>query len=281
MLSDFDKEPEVFHNKVLVTLAIGKYVRLMEFARPSLANYAKTWGYDLIEITHSWDTSRPHAWTKILAIRELLDRYDFVFYVDSDALILRNDEDIESEFDHDFAWPVGPVNGKTCPNAGIMAIRSSTRTKQLFDLAYQQEDLIFNGWWEQAALLRVLQYEDPREGEKHWKEFDLESLEISVFELDSRWNSTIPGMSSNPIIRHFAGDPWELKLALMSEYALSRTFFLPESTFESGKTSDAEASFIEARNGIFQMRLGLTQRLSRLPRRIWSKLSKTTPYKYK
>jgi hypothetical protein len=281
MLSDLDKEPKAPSSKVLVTLAIGKYVRLLGLARPSFAGYAEKWGYDFHEIVDSWDSSRPHAWTKILAIRELLDRYDFVFYVDSDALILRTDVDIESEFEHDFAWPSVLINGKPCPNAGIMAIRSSVRTKKLFDLAYEQKDLIFNGWWEQAALLRVLQYEDPRDGEKHWSEFELGKLPVSVFELDSKWNSTIPGMSPNPIIRHFAGDPWDLKLALMSEYALTRSILLNKSISSVDTISDAEISFVEARKNIFQMQIGLKQKLLTLPRRLWSKLSKSNPYKYR
>jgi hypothetical protein len=94
-----------------VTLAAGNYLQLLEMSRISFRDYAEKWGYDFVEVTESWDKTRPYAWTKLLAIRDLLDKYDFVFYVDSDALILREDIDISAIANTDFAWPVGPVNG--------------------------------------------------------------------------------------------------------------------------------------------------------------------------
>ena len=269
------------NRKVLVTLAAGKYLQLLEMSRITFIDYAKKWDYDFVEVTESWDESRPYAWTKLLAIRDLLDKYDFVFYVDSDALILRDDIDIATIYHTDFAWPVGPVNGRICPSAGIMAIRSSESSKMLFDLAYRQTDLIYNGWWEQAALMRILQYEDPRDHERHWSEFNLEKLQIGITELDSSWNSTIQEFSGDPIIRHFAGDPFPLKLLLMAEYILARISPHMSTKLTVKERLNANTHYLNGRNEIFKLQVTWQDNVRRAMRRAWSKIAKTPRYKYK
>ncbi len=269
------------NRKVLVTLAAGNYLQLLEMSRISFRDYAKKWGYDFVEVTESWDKSRPYAWTKLLAIRDLLDRYDFVFYIDSDAIILRDDIDISTISNTDFAWPVGPVNGKVCPSAGIMAIRSTEVSKELFDLAYSQNDLIYNGWWEQAALMRVLQYEDPRHHEKHWSEFHLEKLPIGVTELDTSWNSTIQEFASDPIIRHFAGDPFPIKLLLMAEYVLTRKSLRLDTDLSKDEAQMAKDQYLKGINEIFRLQVTWQDKFMRAIRRIWSKITKNPRYKYK
>ena len=272
---------KVPNRKVLVTLAAGKYLQLLEMSRTSFISYAEKWDYDFVEVKESWDKSRPYAWTKLLAIRDLLDRYEFVFYVDSDALILRDDIDIAAVFQDDFAWPVGPGNGGNSPNAGVIAVRSSVTTKKLFDMAYLQTDLIFNGWWEQAALMRVLRYGDPRDNEKQWQEFNLEKLSISVTELDSSWNSTIGEFSRDPIIRHFAGDPFPLKLILMAEYLLTRVSQDLSSRLSIEVGQNARSQYIMGRNEIFKLQVTSQEKVHRILRRVWSKIRKNSPYKYK
>ena len=269
------------NRKVLVTLAAGKYLQLLDMSRITFIDYAKKWDYDFVEIKESWDESRPYAWTKLLAIRDLLDKYDFVFYVDSDALILRDDIDIATIVHSDFAWPVGPVNGRICPSAGIMAIRSSESSKKLFDLAYCQNDLIFNGWWEQAALMRILQYEDPRDHERHWSEFNLDKLQIGITELDSSWNSTIQEFARDPIIRHFAGDPFPLKLLLMAEYVLARISPRMSTKLADKEKLIANNHYLNGRSEIFKLQITLHEKSLRMLRRIWSKIRKTPRYKYK
>lgn len=269
------------NRKVLVTLAAGKYLQLLDMSRITFIDYAKKWDYDFVEVKESWDESRPYAWTKLLAIRDLLDKYDFVFYVDSDALILRDDIDVATIAHTDFAWPVGPVNGRICPSAGIMAIRSSESSKKLFDLAYCQNDLIYNGWWEQAALMRILQYEDPRDHERHWSEFNLDKLQIGITELDSSWNSTIQEFASDPIIRHFAGDPFPLKLLLMAEYVLARISPRMSTRLTDKEKLIANNHYLNGRNEIFKLQITLQEKTLRILRRIWSKIGKTPRYKYK
>lgn len=219
-------------SKVFVTLATGSYIEMLEMASMTFKKYCELWNYDYIEIKESLDKTRPDAWSKLLAIRQLLDKYDFVMYVDSDAIFLDYDSDLELEItqETDFTWSLCQTQfGELAPNAGVMGFRSNERTKAMIDLAYLQEDLIFNGWWEQAALMRVLKYEDVRKGEKHWSSFNLPESDVRVTEISPRWNSTIFDLDKVPIIRHFAGDALLVKKLLMADYLLRNSFILESS----------------------------------------------------
>ena len=154
-------------------------------------------------------------------------------------------------------------------------------SKELFDLAYRQSDLVYNGWWEQAALMRVLRYEDPRSHEKHWSEFSLKELPITITDLDSTWNSTIEEFACDPIIRHFAGDPLPLKLLLMAEYILARASSVLSPELTESEKLIGRGHYLTVRNEIFESRVTLQDKVLRLIRRVWSKITDTPGYKYK
>jgi len=236
------------HSKAFVTLATKEYSDLLKLSSMTFKQYSDTWKYDYFEITEKLDSSRPDAWSKLLAIRDLLDNYDFVLYVDSDAIILNYENDLEHIIpkEKDFAWALCKTrNGKLYPNAGVIACRSSQKTKNMIELAYEQTDLIHNGWWEQAALMRVLQYDDVRIGESSWRDFNLPDPEVQVFELSSDWNTTIFDLSKKPIIRHFAGDPLNIKIMLMSDYLLQYRGSLKKENENSEE--QIKSSYVEAK----------------------------------
>lgn len=221
------------NKKVLVTLATRDYAEMLSMSRLTFQKYSEKWGYDYLEITETLDASRPDAWSKLLAIRSLLEKYEFVLYVDSDAIILKYDEDLEQQIkpQEEFAWALCRYNGgRTCPNAGVIGIRSNEKTKLLIEQAYGQTDLIHNGWWEQAALMRILQYDEVRAGELGWENYNLPNLDIQVCELTPKWNSMILDFESEPTIRHFAGDPLNVKMMFMADYLLRNIEFLESTT---------------------------------------------------
>jgi hypothetical protein len=211
------------YRKAFVTLATNEYLDVLELSRITFKRYSEIWEYDYFEFKENLDESRPDAWSKLLAVRGLLDQYDFVLYVDSDAIILDYEFDLEQVIpkEKDFAWVICQTkNGAFYPNAGVLGCRSNQKIKNMIELAYEQRDLIFNGWWEQAALMRVLRYDDVRIGETSWRNFNLPDPDVNVYELPTEWNTTIFDLHKKPIIRHFAGDPLYIKVMLMSDYLL-------------------------------------------------------------
>lgn len=206
----------------LLTFATLEYSELLKLSGPLMKEYAKHWNFDFFELNRSLDSDRPISWSKLIAIQQLLEDYTFVIYLDADVMILNFDRNILDLMNgkQDFAWRVTNINGKPSPNAGVMIFRSSPLTLSMIDLAYAQSDLIFDGWWEQAALIRVLGYADPRQSPMSEKPRRL--IELHECLLPANWNAT--GMEKcvgNPYIRHFAGLPIDIKKLMMIETALN------------------------------------------------------------
>ena len=109
----------------------------------------------------------------------------------------------------------------------------------------------------------------------------MDKLQIGITELDSSWNSTIQEFASDPIIRHFAGDPFPLKLLLMAEYVLARISPRMSTRLTDKEKLIANNHYLNGRNEIFKLQITLQEKTLRILRRIWSKIGKTPRYKYK
>ena len=56
---------------------------VMEMVAPNKKSYVKRHGYDFIDASDLLDTTRPPSWSKILAVKEQLSHYDWVFWNDA------------------------------------------------------------------------------------------------------------------------------------------------------------------------------------------------------
>lgn len=170
------------------------------------------------------DCSRPGGWLKIPPIRHALTlAYDFVFWIDSDALVIRDDVDIrgEASADHDLhlCW-LGPetTDWQAPPelvghfNSGVMLIRNTSWAREFFAKVWESQARE-HPWYEQATILHLLGYdnlvgwgtEDPANDDRR-----------RVHHLDPAWNS-VPGvaMAPDPIVHHYAGVDMSKRLGLM------------------------------------------------------------------
>ena len=116
--------------KVLVTAAGPTMSRaLHDLALPSFRWYARRWGYevhavDLPRDGHGADPSAQAAkWAKVGILREALQQFDTVLWVDADVLILRADEDVARHLrPGDFqalALEQVPTEYRVNPNTGV------------------------------------------------------------------------------------------------------------------------------------------------------------------
>lgn len=58
--------------------------------------YCKALGYSFVRYRRLLDSSRAASWNKLLAIQQELHKYDWIFWVDADALILNHHTRLES-----------------------------------------------------------------------------------------------------------------------------------------------------------------------------------------
>jgi len=211
--------------KVIVTLASGTHNSYLDMSRSRLIEYGEKHNYDVHVIDEVLTIDRPPAWSKILLIQKLLKAYDIVLWIDSDAVIIDSSTDILNEIDLDkteLALVEHSYAEQTHPNCGVMLFRRTESVLQFLDVVWKQVDLIDHPWWEQAAILRCLG-------------IDSEALPIGpgnipsrplidVKFLDKKWNAIRQDYPRDNVkIRHFAGEPHEIRNFLISSLTLDNS----------------------------------------------------------
>ncbi len=203
------------------------FAKLAALTLPRMEAFAARHGHELI--VHKSDGSGfADSWMKIPAILSALrDGFDFVLWLDIDALILRTDrdflEDVQPGIDLLISWH-GPetawLDGKPHPphyNAGVYLIRRSDWSLDFFTRLLAMHGQVTHPWLEQAALHTILGYnESLGTGPNVANEPD----RAHIGHLDPIWNS-IPGvaMAANPVVHHFAGLTGPARLDLVKASA--------------------------------------------------------------
>lgn len=230
----------------IITFYDEPFRKFGDLAWMAIQEYAALHSIDPIRFQeHS--TSRPPSWEKIPCIQKAFDLgYEFVFWVDADAMIMKDAPDIRGELgtdandsaEKDFFLVRHAVQGGLSPNMGVLVIRNSARSRQVLSDIWNMAEFINHRWWEQAAFISHFDLID-----------DLPKSERLLFEplnqnasganqacirwIDARWNC-IPHLSHEknnasqpPIIMHYAGRRWFQRLEGMITDALKNGYLRP------------------------------------------------------
>jgi hypothetical protein len=179
---------------------------------PRMQAFAEAHGYEK-RVIHGDNWKRPRGWLKIEVIRAALeDDFDFVLWMDVDAIVLRNDVDVRTAAVDDahlhMAWH-GPDTSEILAadfvphyNSGVMLIRVHDWSREFFRQLWEADEFP-HPWFEQATILHLLGYDEcvglgPDRPD--------EPSRSGVARLDTAWNS-IPGLATvpDPIVHHYAG----------------------------------------------------------------------------
>lgn len=190
------------------------FLPIAKMTVPLLRDFAVRHGHDFRVSTDMDAGSLNTIWAKIALINEALENggAEFVFWIDSDALILQPDRDIRDSIvdqaDLHMTWH-GPDTGRSdwhVPNphynAGIMLVRNSAWSRDFFARVWEMRFVKHHVWNDQAVILRLLGY---RKCIGLGDDEDVPDR-AHVAHLGCEWNS-IPGgvMADDPIIHHYAG----------------------------------------------------------------------------
>ena len=121
------------------------------------------------EFEGTLDPARPPAWSKVPFVRRLLDQYDWVFWLDADALIMNPDVALEGLLDPGYSLilvkqPGPDPFGNLHLNTGSFFIKSDRWAKAFLDDLYRQTGFIDHPCWEQEAFMHLYrQRPDARE----------------------------------------------------------------------------------------------------------------------
>ncbi len=197
----------------LLSLGIGTHARLLDIARPSFKAYADRHGYDYFEADPR-EIDRPASWYKVPAMIGLLDSYDTVIFCGADMVIVDGRTDLMSMI-HPDAWQAlvyHHTNDGEVPNCDMWVAKKALLP--YLHQAWEQTDLIMHGWWEQAAMLRLMGYDlSPA------RLIQANELTEHTQQLDSAWNVHIWDVPApaHPIIQH--ATMWPDRAKIMLEWA--------------------------------------------------------------
>ncbi|KAI5059375.1 hypothetical protein GOP47_0025694 [Adiantum capillus-veneris] len=122
----------------------------MGLVAPNKAKYAQLHGYTFINASDTLDNSRPPSWSKILAVRKHLPKFDWVFWNDVDSLVINPEISLEDIV----ASVVGSRDNSGIPdliitkdvtgvNAGMFFFRNTEWSMHFLEL-----------WWNQTSFVR-------------------------------------------------------------------------------------------------------------------------------
>lgn len=150
---------------LILTLAIGEdFRKSLGPALRSKREYAQRHGYRYIQGGEEfWDRTRPIPWSKVeFVINTLCEIPDgqLVFLSDADVLITNSDIRLE-----DNVLPLLPpqkdllmtIDACGHLNSGNMLMRNSPWLRDWWKRVGQQTDLLYHIWWENAAIIRLLE----------------------------------------------------------------------------------------------------------------------------
>jgi hypothetical protein len=188
--------------RVIASLGTGPHKQLLDIARKTIEPYAQRHGYELALHTQPTDLTRPAPWSKIQILRDLVERFDLVVWLDSDLVIVDRRRDIATELAPDSFLGLVEHRFATSrfPNSGVMVMRGGGESAAFLDAAWQLDRYTDHRWWENAAICELLGYglDPPRPLEPTpWGE--------RTTLISPRWNWIPTSRVRQAAIRHFPG----------------------------------------------------------------------------
>jgi hypothetical protein len=107
--------------------------------------YANMHGYEVINANSVIDPTRPVAWSKLLAIKHNLDKFDYIMYIDMDAVIMEPSITVENLIYASEQGEQADIIMQTDwngPNTGIWLAKNTEWTKDFLSLAWDQHQLV-------------------------------------------------------------------------------------------------------------------------------------------
>lgn len=134
------REPVAARRIAIVTFFGGMNAAMRAASIANKHQYANLHGYDVVVADDEVDPSRPAAWSKFPIIKRLLPDYDFVAWVDADALFLNTSIRLEHVVDdaHDLFF----ARDESDINSGVFVVRNSDFALWWLDEAWAQTWLL-------------------------------------------------------------------------------------------------------------------------------------------
>ncbi len=146
-------------------------------------------------------TGRPPAWEKVFAVGEALEWSEWVWWLDADAIVTNPEIRLESLIDPAASLIIAKdFHGV---NTGSFLLRSCPWAKRFLWKVWRAEKYTLHPWWEQAAVMELLELAEHKRRTKYVEQRQLQSY--------CEW--WLPG----DFVLHVPGKPQDERLAILSK----------------------------------------------------------------
>ena len=142
----------------LVTLCDHSELPYVKLSNGSKKDYCKLHGYDFVYYDRNLCPDKHPVWAKIPAVLNIIDKYDYVFWVDADAVIANKDFKVETLFGEKDIYVSVDIKGI---NFGIFAVKNSETSKKFLKKIYEMYPLYFNKVFKEQQAASDLIMKDP------------------------------------------------------------------------------------------------------------------------
>lgn len=145
--------------KILISGYMGEeYKKMSLLTFPLMERYAKKYNIDSA-ICELENYGRPASWSKIPLIKNYLNEYDVVLWIDSDIVIIKDSVNIFDYVENEkIQYMVQHyIMDFVVPNAGMWMLKKEML--KYLDIIWNNDKYLNHQWWEQASLIELMGFE--------------------------------------------------------------------------------------------------------------------------
>lgn len=130
------------------------YKDLFDLTSPTVIKYAKKYGYSFEYYKVPETFERPSAWFKIKTIQENIKYFDYLLWIDVDAIIFNESYALQDFIVNDKSLYFSKdINGL---NSGVMLLKSDKIVEDFFLEVWNQTEDIYHPCWEQTPMRKLI-----------------------------------------------------------------------------------------------------------------------------
>jgi hypothetical protein len=150
----------------IATLYTENLAKLGEYTNQSKKQYCDKWGHEFICHIGVIDTERPAAWSKLLLVEKLLDDYDWVWWLDADAVIANQLISLDTILDETYDIIICREReqeqlGTWQLNTGSFFMQNTKAAKEFLQVIYHTAVDSDHPYWEQNAFYHAVSTSSP------------------------------------------------------------------------------------------------------------------------
>jgi hypothetical protein len=141
-----------------------RYKEIASITIPNILNYCNKHSLDFYKSEQQFVNEKYNPWNKLLLIRKILHLYDWIFYIDTDCLIVNSNKKINQFIDDNYSIVIGEnyspddwyKDSKTNLEMGTILFKNSPITFEILNIVCNPPYDLTHPWVDQYQFMKLL-----------------------------------------------------------------------------------------------------------------------------